>query len=505
MNIPVIVDVAIGLIFIYLILSLLASEILELIATVLQWRAKHLREAIINLLAGDTITDQNIEAAKRLTKDLYNHPLLNDLNQEARGLFATLFRKITWVFSWFYQWLTGGERVFGNKVSAPSYIPGETFATALIERLGVAKLVETLIEAKLARFKDSILEYIDSLISGDIREELKGKLEKICEKFNNRELTLVQAIDEISSKIDQSINKSENEEQKKKLASWKRGLFGKQNELAIVNGGLKPTLEEVTDLVNLSSRTYQVFKNEFRTYSQKRQEQFKNELLNFLLVFDLSIKIIADSEKTFAEDENVISSIEENYSEILNAVSTPPKISISLSEIGMILIKEHLNEPGKLKDFKEGFGEQGQELLHSKIFRRKQILIGVSLISLLVVPLLAVFTLRELLITPQWGIVFVITLVVLFILFIRYCNIKPNPSNLLNKVDGFFSSILNLEKNLSPESSIEESRKILIEKFITDFKKEIKSLEEDKSLLQWELSRLGQSFRQYYRAQGKRI
>jgi hypothetical protein len=41
MSFPVIVDIAIGLAFIYLLLSLLASEIQELIATILQWRAKH--------------------------------------------------------------------------------------------------------------------------------------------------------------------------------------------------------------------------------------------------------------------------------------------------------------------------------------------------------------------------------------------------------------------------------------------------------------------------------
>ena len=36
MNLPVVFDIAIGLIFIYLILSLLAAEIQELITTILQ-------------------------------------------------------------------------------------------------------------------------------------------------------------------------------------------------------------------------------------------------------------------------------------------------------------------------------------------------------------------------------------------------------------------------------------------------------------------------------------
>jgi hypothetical protein len=46
MNLPFVLDVAIGLIFVYLILSLLTSEIQELLATLLQWRAAHLKKSI---------------------------------------------------------------------------------------------------------------------------------------------------------------------------------------------------------------------------------------------------------------------------------------------------------------------------------------------------------------------------------------------------------------------------------------------------------------------------
>ncbi|MEH1803369.1 MAG: hypothetical protein V7L13_30240 [Nostoc sp.] len=56
MNLPVVVDITLGLVFIYLILSLLASEIQELIATFLQWRAKHLKKSIELLLAGGSQT-----------------------------------------------------------------------------------------------------------------------------------------------------------------------------------------------------------------------------------------------------------------------------------------------------------------------------------------------------------------------------------------------------------------------------------------------------------------
>ena len=53
MNIPVILDIIIGLIFIYVTLSLLASEIQELIATIMQWRAAHLKKSIEVLISGD--------------------------------------------------------------------------------------------------------------------------------------------------------------------------------------------------------------------------------------------------------------------------------------------------------------------------------------------------------------------------------------------------------------------------------------------------------------------
>ncbi|MEP0913588.1 hypothetical protein NDI45_21985 [Leptolyngbya sp. GB1-A1] len=53
MNLPFIVDVAIGLVLIYLILSLLSSEIQEILATILQWRAAHLKKSIEILLMGD--------------------------------------------------------------------------------------------------------------------------------------------------------------------------------------------------------------------------------------------------------------------------------------------------------------------------------------------------------------------------------------------------------------------------------------------------------------------
>ena len=66
MNFPAILDVAIGLFFIYLILSLLASGIQELIATVLEWRAKQLKEAIQIILGDNEANDPSANKPKKL-------------------------------------------------------------------------------------------------------------------------------------------------------------------------------------------------------------------------------------------------------------------------------------------------------------------------------------------------------------------------------------------------------------------------------------------------------
>src|SRR6476620_10312978 len=105
MNLPAMLDVAIGLFFIYLILSLLTSGIQELIATVLEWRAKQLKEAIQIILGDNEANDPSAKQAQKIANDLWNHPLIRSLNQ----------RKI----------LRGSV--------GPSYISSKMFAATLLE------------------------------------------------------------------------------------------------------------------------------------------------------------------------------------------------------------------------------------------------------------------------------------------------------------------------------------------------------------------------------------
>src|SRR4028118_1970090 len=105
MNFPAMLDVAIGLFFIYLTLSLLVSGIQELIATVLEWRAKQLKEAIQIILGDNEANDPSAKQAQKIANELWNHPLIRSLNQ---------------------------RKIIRGSVG-PSYISSKMFAATLLE------------------------------------------------------------------------------------------------------------------------------------------------------------------------------------------------------------------------------------------------------------------------------------------------------------------------------------------------------------------------------------
>lgn len=180
MTLPVILEIAIGLIFIYLTLSLVASEIQEILSALFQWRAEHLKRSIEQLLAGDSLADRvptrreggaregreeavakrrdassarrNRMAAKTLADRLYDSPLIEDLNYEAQGRLAGLLRWFLHSIGAVYRTVTFSRNVFGNKTSGPSYIPAETFATSLIERLRLEDFQQILMRSRFEEF-----------------------------------------------------------------------------------------------------------------------------------------------------------------------------------------------------------------------------------------------------------------------------------------------------------------------------------------------------------------
>lgn len=91
-------DVAIGLGFLYLLLSLICTAVNELIESVIRQRGSYLRDGIKELLGG--------EKAKDLLKSVYQHPIVASLYSGTFG--------------------TKGARL-------PSYVPSRQFALALLD------------------------------------------------------------------------------------------------------------------------------------------------------------------------------------------------------------------------------------------------------------------------------------------------------------------------------------------------------------------------------------
>jgi hypothetical protein len=218
MNLPLVFDIAIGLIFIYLILSLLTSEIQELIATLLQWRAEHLKKAIDILLTGEV---EHSSIHQRFVDDLYNSPPLRTLNQEAKGRIARSFRKISHAVGDFYRSVTGVQNVFGNQRSGPSYIPSEAFAAALLQKLDLELLSQKVSELTVQKFNKDKLELVrqvlqdlrsslgdDSLLVSEL-QALENSLADIFENFVRGRITFTTAIDQTAEQLKQFIDNTE--------------------------------------------------------------------------------------------------------------------------------------------------------------------------------------------------------------------------------------------------------------------------------------------------------
>lgn len=94
-----IIETAIGLVFVYLLLSMVCSSIQEFLAAIFGWRAKTLREGIENMLGGD----------KGFVDNLYSDPLIRSLG------------RLTW-------W----DKLARRTTPQPSYIPADLFAKALL-------------------------------------------------------------------------------------------------------------------------------------------------------------------------------------------------------------------------------------------------------------------------------------------------------------------------------------------------------------------------------------
>jgi hypothetical protein len=129
-------DIAIGLIFIYLLLSLVCSGVLEWISGALKWRGANLKEGIRHLLQEPAQNPSH--SSNSITADkIYEHPVIKSLfnSKKAKNL--------------------------------PSYIPPRKFAMALMDILGSSGNTE-----KATTF-EQIAQSIDGINHPDLKKILQ--------------------------------------------------------------------------------------------------------------------------------------------------------------------------------------------------------------------------------------------------------------------------------------------------------------------------------------------
>ena len=115
MNFGAALDVAIGLIFVYLLVSLFVTALNEYVSSFLNKRSEYLLSRVQSLLGGDGTEKKTGEWSPEMCS-VWNHPLINALKSHGTT----------------EDHCTQRGALLKN---APSYIPGKTFAVALSESL----------------------------------------------------------------------------------------------------------------------------------------------------------------------------------------------------------------------------------------------------------------------------------------------------------------------------------------------------------------------------------
>jgi len=165
MDLPV-VDVAIGLILLYLLLSLLVTTVQEGIASLLSLRSRNLVDAIANLLSDPELLRHPEYGT--LVADFYRHPLVRSLyRREHVPSPSTPLSDL-------------------RKLRLPSYLPSRTFAIVLVDVLrGQSGGPALGINEVLLSTKDTIAKLPQSSLRRTL-ELLVGDAELLADKGNDR-------------------------------------------------------------------------------------------------------------------------------------------------------------------------------------------------------------------------------------------------------------------------------------------------------------------------------
>lgn len=148
-----ILDTAIGMVFVFLVLSLICGIVQELIATVFSWRAATLRTGVQQMLGDAKFAG--------LAKQVYEHPLITAL-------------------------MKPGPTGAGGKL--PSYIPSRTFALALLDLMdpnGALRQSGEKGQALVAKIADPKLQAIARALVSDASASLESVRHNLEDWFDD--------------------------------------------------------------------------------------------------------------------------------------------------------------------------------------------------------------------------------------------------------------------------------------------------------------------------------
>ncbi|MFM7469964.1 MAG: hypothetical protein ACKO5P_00400 [Nodosilinea sp.] len=336
MNLPVVLDIALGLTFIFLVLSLLASEIQEIIGALLQWRAEHLKQSIEVLLSGN---DRDKEkAAQALADALYDSPWIRSLNQEAKGRIARSFRSGSQLIGRIYRFITGGRNIFGaGKTSGPSYIPAEAFANSLLERMQLGRILQVLADERMVSFiADKVLLPVHSILS-DLRantgnefllnpelQQLETSLQEILQDFKTRLVSLPDSLDRLIASLDQFMAMAQHALPEghpltttflRRLDYIQRGLTSTPAERNALINRLRPSISSLLEVFDTTSEIYREL-SQLANQGNLSAQGLVNQLEKIAITPGLKDSLTAIARKVDITSDNLRSEVEQFGREI---------------------------------------------------------------------------------------------------------------------------------------------------------------------------------------------
>ncbi|MDJ0568399.1 MAG: hypothetical protein QNJ53_05075 [Pleurocapsa sp. MO_192.B19] len=164
MNLPTVLNIVIGLILIYIIWSLVLSEIQELIATLLEWRAKNLKDGIAQLF-GESSSDDP------LVSKFYNNPLIQTLNHKGTN---------------------------SSKSKGPSYISASSFYSAFMDIIQAGK--------EIPKTLDELMNNVEN--NPELPEGLKQTLSSLSKKAKSQAEDTSKEISQMETEVENWFNSS---------------------------------------------------------------------------------------------------------------------------------------------------------------------------------------------------------------------------------------------------------------------------------------------------------